>query len=172
MSDLLSHFESQIQNQEQLLREREQELEQLRRQHDRLAELTRQRDELQAQLRAVESDIALIERTMSSSLHRFGNRYDGTAPASSSSAVIAQPAARVVPEPPPPADSKPTTLKEEIRKVLRTARTPLSCEEIAEKIRAGGYKTSSANFTDIVKKRLHEMTDVSFARGQGYRLKK
>ena len=54
--------------------------------------------------------------------------------------------------------------------MLRAARTPLSCQDIAEKIRAGGYKTSSENFTDIVKKRLHEMDDVSFTRGQGYRL--
>jgi hypothetical protein len=56
--------------------------------------------------------------------------------------------------------------------VLRAARGPLSVPEIADRIKAGGYKTSSANFANIVKKHLSEMEEVSFVRGEGYKLKK
>ncbi|HUR53869.1 MAG TPA: hypothetical protein VMZ71_07045, partial [Gemmataceae bacterium] len=76
MSDLLSHFDSQIQNQEQLLRDREHELELLRKQRDKLGELTQKRDELHAQLRTIENEISLTERAMSTSLDRFGAHFD------------------------------------------------------------------------------------------------
>jgi hypothetical protein len=172
MSDLLSHFDTQIQNQEQLLREREQELEQLRRQRDRLGELARQRDELHAQLRAIESEISLTERTMSTSLNRFGARFDAVPalPPPPATVTPAAAAARIT-EPPAP-ESKPTTLRDEIKKVLRAARAPMSGPEIAEKIKAGGYKTSSVNFANIVKKHLNEMDEVTHVRGEGYKLKK
>ncbi|MFO0823460.1 MAG: hypothetical protein U0792_10145 [Gemmataceae bacterium] len=171
MSDLLSHFDTQIQNQEQLLREREQEIEELRRQRDRLAELTQQRDELHAQLRAIESDIALVERSMTSSLHRFANRFESLSSPPGSS-VIPTAAARVTEPPTPSSNSKPTTLRDEIKKVLRAARAPLGIPEIADRIKAGGYKTSSANFANIVKKHLSEMEEVAYVRGEGYKLKK
>jgi len=172
MSDLLSHFETQIQNQEQMLREREQEIEQLRRQRDRLAELTHQRDELHTQLRVIESDIALVERSMTSSLHRFGSRHEstGSAPVASAPLPVPSTAARVTES--PVAEAKATTLKDEIRKALRAARNPLSGPAIATRIKAAGYKTSSANFANIVKKHLTEMDDVVHVRGEGYKLKK
>jgi len=170
MSDLLSHFDTQIQNQEQLLREREQEIEQLRRQRDRLAELTHQREELHNQLRAIESDIALVEGAMTSSLHRFANRFDSLPPSMSSPPIANQTTAARMTE--PPSEAKVTTLKDEIKKVLRAARGPLSGADIADRIKAGGYKTSSANFANIVKKHLGEMEDVSHVRGEGYKLKK
>lgn len=166
MSDLLSHFDSQIQNQEQMLREREQEIEELRRQRDRLAELTQQRDELHAQLRAIESDIALVERTMTSSLHRFANRFESLSSSSVPPPAPAPAIAARITEPPA------TTLKDEIKKVLRAARGPLSGHEIADRVKAGGYKTSSANFANIVKKHLTEMSDVTYVRGEGYKLRK
>jgi len=179
MSELLSHFDTQIQNQEQLLREREQELEQVRRQRVRLAELQSQRDELLAQLRTVENDIALIERTMTSSLNRFSalltTTPSGVLPSSTSRlpepglAPTPFPAAAIVVTPPKP---KPITLREEIRKVLSGVRTRLTGPEIMGKILAGGYKTSSTNFLNVVKKTLFEMDDVSHVRGEGYRLKK
>lgn len=175
MSDLLSHFDTQIQNQEQQLREREQELEQLRRQRDRLAELTRQRDELHAQLRAVEGDIALVERTMTSALDRFGGRFGSAPPVPppvpAPSGVT--PAAPRRTEPPAaPAEPKTSSLKDEIRRVLRTARGPMTGPDIAASILAGGYKTTSRDFPNIVKKQLSEMDDVTHTRGQGYKLKK
>lgn len=175
MSDLLSHFDTQIQNQEQLLREREQELEQLRRQRDRLGELARQRDELHAQLRAIESEMSLTERTMSTSLSRFGARFDvasSASPPPAAAPVAPVAAAARITEPPTPVESKPTTLRDEIKKVLRASRGPLSGPEIADKIKAGGYKTSSANFANIVKKHLNEMDEVTHVRGEGYKLKK
>jgi len=171
MSDLLSHFETQIQNQEQQLREREQEIEQLRRQRDRLAELTHQRDELHTQLRVIESDIALVERSMTTSLHRFGSRHESIASAPTASPLPAPSTAARVTES-PVSEAKATTLKDEIRKALRAARNPLSGPEIATRIKAGGYKTSSANFANIVKKHLTEMDDVVHVRGEGYKLKK
>jgi len=214
MSDLLSHFDSQIQGQEQLLREREQEIEQLRRQRDRLAELEEQRDELHTQLRTVESEIATVERTMTSSLHRVSSRFEGGALAPASPPApsprlpeppLSPPAPRVATAPatprtapaplPPPAprttpvasptpaprttpaagtasEPKTSSLKDEIKKVLRTARGALSGPVIADKILAAGYKTSSANFANIVKKHLSEMEEVSHVRGEGYKLKK
>ncbi|MCE9566927.1 MAG: hypothetical protein K8U57_33405 [Planctomycetes bacterium] len=172
MSDLLSHFDTQIQNQEQLLREREQEIEQLRRQRDRLAELTQQREELHNQLRAIESDIALVEGSMTSSLHRFANRFDSLPPTTTSPPIANQATAARITESPTPSEGKVTTLKDEIKKVLRAARGPLSGADIADRIKAGGYKTSSANFANIVKKHLNEMEDVSHVRGEGYKLKK
>lgn len=169
MSDLLSLFDTQIQNQEQLLREREQEIEQLRRQRDRLAELTRRREELHAQLREVEDAIAEIERAIAGTLDKFGTRFEAASPLPPPQVHAS--AARVN-GPPPDADAKPTTLKDEIRKVLRAARGPLTGPGIATRVKAGGYKTTSANFANIVKKTLHEMRDVANVRGEGYRLKK
>ena len=164
-SDLLNHFDAQIQNQEQLLREREQEIGHLRRQRERLAELQRQRDELCAQLRAVESDIALVERSMTAAIHRFSGRPE--APAARPSRPVPTSAARVTAPPGP----KATTLKDEIRKALRAARGPLTGPAVAARVRAGGYKTSSADFAAIVKKHLGEMDDVAHVRGKGYKLK-
>lgn len=108
MSDhLLSILETQIQNQEQLLREREAEVEQLRRHRDRLAELSRQRDELLNQIRGVEGEIALIERTMSSTLVKLGGRMDGpAAPASGPSRP---------PEPAPEPAAAPASLPQAAR---------------------------------------------------------
>ncbi len=171
MSDLLSHFDSQIQNQEQLLREREQEIEQLRRQRDRLAELTHQRDELHAQLRMIEGDIALVERSMSSSLHRFSGRSEGNG-VPNAPLPVPSTAARVTESPVPATEAKGTTLKDEIKKVLRAARGPLTGPAIADRIKAAGYKTSSVKFANIVKKHLSEMPDVSHVRGEGYKLKR
>ena len=165
MSDPLSHFDAAIRNQEQLLRTREHELEHLRRQRERLAELQQQRDELQAQLRTVEGDLARVEQSMTAALHRFSGRADGTAKRAPQ--PVQATAARVTVAP----ASKGTTLKDEIRRALRTVRGPLSVAAIAERVRAGGYKTSSANFAAIVKKHLDEMTDATRARGKGYRLK-
>lgn len=164
-SDLLSHFDAQIEHQEQLLREREQELEHLRRQRERLAELQQQREELQAQLRTVESDLARVEQSMTAALHRFSGRAEGTAKRAPQ--PVQATAARVTVAP----VSKGTTLKDEIRKALRTARGPLSVAAIADRVRAGGYKTSSANFAAIVKKHLDEMSDAAHARGKGYKLR-
>ncbi|MBA4186971.1 MAG: hypothetical protein C0467_03030 [Planctomycetaceae bacterium] len=173
MSDLLSHFDTQIQNQEQLLREREQEIEQLRRQRDRLSELTHQRDELLTQLRVIESDIALVERSMTSSLHRFTGRADGANPsAGSPPPPVVATAARVTESRSTANPAKPTTLRDEIKKVLRAARGPLSGPAIADRIKAAGYKTSSVNFANIVKKHLGEMDEVTHVRGEGYKLKK
>lgn len=174
MSDLLSLFDTQIQNQEQLLREHEQEIEELRRQRDRLAELTQQREELHTQLRVIENDIALVERSMTSSLHRFSSRFNGVPSVPDSPLPVAAPttAARVTEPPPAVIEPKATTLRDEIKKVLRAARGPLSGPEIADRIKAAGYKTSSANFANIVKKHLNEMEDVSYVRGEGYKLKK
>jgi small-conductance mechanosensitive channel len=176
MSDLLSHFDTQIQNQEQLLREREQELEQLRRQRVRLAELQAQRDELLNQMRAVENEIAVTERTMTSSLNRFNNLISTTPAATAPTPAPAAPrAAESVATPTvavPPSSTKPSTLREEIRKVLSAARTRLTGPEIAEQLLASGYKTSSTNFLNVVKKTLFEMDEVSHLRGQGYKLKR
>jgi septal ring factor EnvC (AmiA/AmiB activator) len=164
-SDLLNHFDAQIQNQEQLLREREQELDHLRRQRERLAELQQQRDELRTQLRAVESDIALVERSMTAAIYRFNGRSE--APAVRPAPPVPASAARVTVPPGP----KATTLKDEIRKALRAARGPLTGPAVAARVRAGGYKTSSADFPAIVKKHLGEMDDVTHVRGKGYKLK-
>jgi hypothetical protein len=182
MSDLLSHFDTQIQNQEQLLREREQELEQLRRQRIQLAELQTQRDELLSQLRALENDIALLERTMTSSLNRFSTLSTITPSSvqpSLTPVATRSPEPVVAPTPPPaavvvatPAQPKTSTLREEIRKVLREAQNRITGPEITGKILASGYKTSSTNFMNVVKKTLFEMEDVSHVRGQGYKLKR
>ncbi len=166
MSDPLSHFDSQIQSQEQLLRERGQEIENLRLQRDRLAELIRQREELQGQLRALDTDIALLERSMTTALHRFSG------PSAPSSGIIAVPTPRLIEAPVTSSiEPKSSSLREEIRKVLRGARGALSGPEIARKILAGGYKTTSSNFPEIVKKTLTEMDDITHQRGRGYRLK-
>ena len=185
MSDhLLSILEAQIQNQEQLLREREQSLEALRRDRDRLGELIRQRGELQNQVRAVEGDIALLERTMSSTLSRFEARPEAApptpAPPASAPPSAAAPPAKVEPTPTPmpeqepepaaepaPADAPKLTLRDSIRQVLRTSRVPLTGPEIADKVLAAGYATQSTNFPNTVKMALSQMDDVENVKGQG-----
>lgn len=178
MSELLSHLEKQLQQQESLLRERERDLGQLRRDLDRITQLNNKRTELLAQLRGLDTEIAALEQAVLASL-RAGDataRVTAMTPVArpaTGSRTIPMPAARMV-SPPAIASGDPqvTTLKDEIRKVLGATSSPLGGAEIAKRVKAGGYKTSSENFAAIVKKHLTEMDDVTQVLGRGYRLKK
>jgi len=53
-----------------------------------------------------------------------------------------------------------------IRDALKGASEPMKLADIADKVKSGGYKTKSANFTVILGQRLPEMKDVKKA-GRG-----
>jgi hypothetical protein len=63
-------------------------------------------------------------------------------------------------------------LMEVLTKILAQAKEPMGGGELAEKVLATGYKSTSKRFRDVVWVSLGQMENVEHIRGEGYRLKK
>jgi hypothetical protein len=64
------------------------------------------------------------------------------------------------------------SLREVITEVLRESRQPLGSGQLAQKILATGYKTSSKDFPGVVSVALTKMPNLEKVPGRGFRLKK
>ncbi|MFN4259705.1 MAG: hypothetical protein ACK4RK_10430 [Gemmataceae bacterium] len=64
------------------------------------------------------------------------------------------------------------TLREVLTQTLAKSRKPLVARELAERVLATGFRSTSNNFPNLVKVALTKMDNVENVKGQGYRLKK
>ena len=55
--------------------------------------------------------------------------------------------------------------------LLRKSKRPLGSGELAQQALAAGYRTTSADFTNVVGVMLRKMDNVEYVAGKGYRLK-
>ena len=64
------------------------------------------------------------------------------------------------------------TLAAAVTKVLAASAKPLTARELAEKVRALGYRSKSKDFLNVLWTGIGKMDNVEHVKGQGYRLKK
>lgn len=72
----------------------------------------------------------------------------------------------------PQQPAKQPSLRQALVNVLKNSRKPLSGAELAERVKASGYKTTSAKFVEIVWSTLGQMDEVQRVAGKGYQLKR
>lgn len=72
----------------------------------------------------------------------------------------------------PPKQGKQPSLRQVLLNVLKNSRKPLSGTELAERVKAAGYKSTSAKFVEIVWSTLGQMDEVQHLAGKGYQLKR
>jgi hypothetical protein len=117
-------------------------------------------------------------------LRRAGNRH-GVLPGKSTNGQAAprrakgpargkrrKPAARPSREKAPSPRGEQPALREMITQVLKKSRQPLGSGQLAEKILATGYKTSSKDFAGVVSVALTKMPNLEKVPGRGFRIKK
>jgi cell division septum initiation protein DivIVA len=152
----------------------------------KLATLIGRRAELQAQLQQVESEITNQVTALAEAEPPVPTT---AAPAASAPAPKAPPPAvkpaapaPAVPKPlprldgvaakAPTASMEPPSLRSILTAVLKAARKPASSGELARRVLAAGYKTTSKSLPNVIAAQLSKMDNIEHVKGVGYQLKR